>query len=487
MTASKLCIVIQADSMADLRRQRDAATDADLVELRLDGVADLDVAGALDGRARPAIVTCRPTWEGGRFDGSEDERRGILARALALGAEYVDVEWRAGFADLLQPPSLPRIVLSSHDFERMPDDLIERAQAMQRTGAGTIKIAAQATRLADIAALQAASRALDARTSRVLIAMGPRGEFTRVCAARLGSAWTYAGTLAGIGQIGPDRLIQQYGFRGITAATRVFGIVGLPVSHSVSPAMHNAAFRAAGLDAVYLALPAVDADDFLAFAEAVGLAGASVTIPYKVALAARADVVDPLGRRVKAINTLRCTEGRWEARNTDVGGFLRPLTERGTRLEGARAAVLGAGGSARAVIAGLQQARAQVRLHARDRQKAAALAAEWGIEVGAWPPDAGSWDLLVNCTPVGMYPDADLSPLPAGDLPAGGLVYDLIYNPMETRLLREARTAGCTTIGGLEMLVGQAQEQFEWWTGRRPDAYVMRTAALARLAEFRSS
>jgi len=281
-------------------------------------------------------------------------------------------------------------------------------------------------------------------------------------------------------------LLERYRFRSMTATTPLFGILGLPVSHSVSPAMHNAAFGAAGLAGVYLAFPAADVDDFLTFADAFEVAGASVTIPYKVAIGDRVAVADPLARRVGAINTIRRVAAGWEGRNTDVAGFLRPLHDRGVSLTGARVAIAGAGGSARAVMAGLTDAGATVTVHARDAAKAARLADDRQVRVGAWPVPAGSWDVLVNCTPLGMYPETDASPV-AADALTGQIVYDLVYNPLETQLLRDAAHAGCTIIGGLDMLVAQAQDQFQWWTGTRPDGGVMRAAAVAQLAEFRRS
>jgi shikimate dehydrogenase len=258
----------------------------------------------------------------------------------------------------------------------------------------------------------------------------------------------------------------------------------LPVAHSLSPAMHNAAFAAAGIDAVYLPLPATDVDDIVEFARAFGLAGASVTIPYKVALFDRVQDVDDLSRAVGALNTVRIEGDRWSARNTDVAGFLQPLRDRQVPLAGRRAAILGAGGSARAVAVGLASRGALVSVHARDARKAQVVATLASGVVGPFPPPPDSWDLLVNCTPVGMHPRIDQSPLPSASLPTRGVVYDLIYNPATTRLLRDAATAGCDTIGGLDMLIGQAGEQFEWWTGTRPQSGVMRAAATKRLSEF---
>ena len=189
-----------------------------------------------------------------------------------------------------------------------------------------------------------------------------------------------------------------------------------------------------------------------------------------------------MARRAGAINTIRVVGSRWLGRNTDVEGFLQPLRER-TTLNGLAASVLGTGGAARAVAVALSSSGCRVRVHGRNRQHAEAVASIASAEVGPYPPERGSWDLLVNCTPVGMYPHVDETPIAASEL-TGRYVYDLVYNPTATRLLRDAARAGCRTIGGLEMLVAQAHEQFHWWTGVQPPPAVMRDAALERLAEF---
>jgi 3-dehydroquinate dehydratase/shikimate dehydrogenase len=476
-------VTVTAPTVAELRQRRDGVTGADLVELRLDTVADPSAAGALAGRRQPVIVTCRPIWEGGQFKGSEEERRRLLGEALSLGAEYVDIEWQAHFDDLLARTGGRRIVLSFHDFASMPADVSERARAMRATGAAVIKIAAQARRLSDCVPLLDLGAALKGDRRAVLIAMGEAGLASRILAGRFGSAWTYAGTIGQVGQLSASELLDDYHFRSIGGATEVFGLFGSPIAHSVSPAMHNAAFRAAGVDAVYLPLPAADVDDCVTFARAVGLKGASVTIPFKVSLLDRVREADDVARRVGALNTIRITEGTWLGANTDAAGFLQPLQEIGVALDGTRAAVLGAGGSARAVAVALASCGADVTVHGRNRQRAADVAMLASGRAGDWPPSPGSWDLLVNCTPIGMYPRIDQTPVPAASL-TGRVVYDLVYNPAVTRLLREAATAGCQTIGGLGMLVGQAHEQFRWWTNTRPPPGIMRAAALSRLAEF---
>jgi 3-dehydroquinate dehydratase/shikimate dehydrogenase len=480
MPTPRICVTVAAPTMAELRARRDAVADADLVELRLDSVRDPDVNAALAGRRRPVILTCRPAWEGGDFRGSEEERRRLLAEALELGAEYVDVEWRAGFDDLVARGG-QRIVLSTHDFDGVPDDLHERARAMRGTTAGVVKVAVKASRLRDCVTLLDLGRS-QVPGKAVLIGMGQQGLATRVLAGRFGSAWTYAGSLKGLGQLTPATLVGDYRFTQLQASTALYGIVGSPITHSISPAMHNAAFGAASLDAVYLPLPAADADDFVTFARAFEVKGASVTIPFKVALFDHVDQADGLSRKVGAINTLRMND-RWSGTNTDVAGFLAPLRQRRTPLTGSRAAILGAGGAARAVAVGLVEAGARVCVHARQRGQAARIADLVSGDVGAWPPEPRTWDLMVNTTPVGTYPDVDASPVPP-DVLTGRVVYDLVYNPSSTRLLRDAAQAGCETIGGLDMLVAQAEEQFRYWHGEAPAPGVMREAAARRLAEF---
>ena len=482
MSKPLLCVTVTGATTAELRQRRDAVPDADLIELRLDTVSDPTVAGALAGRRRPAIVACRPQWEGGAFKGSEEERKKILADALSLGAEYVDIEWRARFDDLIAQAGGRRIVLSAHDYHGVPIDLTARVHAMRSTGAEVIKIAATLTSLSDAIPLLDLGAQSSRQSGMILIGLGPYGVVTRILAGRFGSVWAYAGSLHEIGQLSPASLLKDYHFRSLTDSTDIYGVAGRPVMHSVSPAMHNAAFRASRLDAVYVPLPAASAEDLHTFGRAIGICGASVTIPFKVSLFELMDEVYSVARRIGAINTIRVLDGKWIGGNTDASGFLEPLQER-IALNGLRAAVLGAGGAARAVVAALGSTGCSVRLHARNRAHAEEVAVLSSVDLGPWPPEPGSWDVLINCTPIGMYPRVDETPVAADQL-TGRHVYDLVYNPATTRLLREADAAGCQTIGGLEMLVAQAREQFQWWTGTKPVAGVMREAALKRLAEF---
>ena len=485
MRPAKLCVTVTADTTAELRTRRDQVVDADLIELRVDTVKDPSAAAALAGRKKPVIFTCRPKSQGGHFAGSEEERRAILSEALALGAEFVDLEFTGSCADLMERTGGRRIVLSHHDFDGVPANLPELAQAMLSSGAEVVKLAITARGLRDNVTLRHIARGT--RVPMSLIAMGDAGLPSRVLATWIGSCWTYAGNGVAPGQISDRVLHDEYRFRRIGARTAVYGVVGKPVSHSVSPAMHNAAFRSGHLDAVYLPLAASDFDDFLAFAGEAPIAGVSVTAPFKVNAFETADECDPVSRRIQSVNTLRRDGSRWLGCNTDVTGFLAPL-ESTLRVRGIRAAILGAGGAARSVSVALASAGVRVTIAARRQDQAQAVAALTGAAVTTWPPDPASWDLLVNATPVGTSPNSAVSPLPDAYLfHGGGVVYDLVYNPPHTRLLQDAARAGCRTIGGLDMLVAQAQAQFEWWTGRKPSDKVMRDAALARLQTAESA
>jgi 3-dehydroquinate dehydratase / shikimate dehydrogenase len=475
MTRTEVVQTVSGHTMAELRRARDEAA-ADLVELRLDGVEDIDVAGALDGRTTPVIVTCRPTWEGGRFDGSEEARLEILAQAIRLGAEYVDVEFQADRRRFASADRA-RLVLSFHDFKGMPGDLLNRVRAMRAEQASIVKLAVTPARLTDCLALRDAMRFDE---PHVAIAMGPLGQITRLCPWLFGSRWTYGGTIAP-GQVTARELVESFRIQRASSLTAIYAIGGAPLAHSASPAMHNAAFAALGMDAIYVPLETDDGDEFLAVADAIGVAGASITAPLKPAMFERASTLDDLSTQTGAVNTLRRNPRGWDGRNFDVAGFLSPFVGQARSLRDVRAVVLGAGGSARTACWALKQEGARVAIAARQPARGRALADEIGVDVSSWPPSAG-WDLLVNTTPVGTWPCVDEAPLERSAI-AGGIVYDLIYNPRETTLLKWAREAGAETIGGLDMLVGQACLQFEWWTGREAPAGVMEAAADAFIRE----
>lgn len=473
MAEPQICATVTGRSTEDIRRARAAAeVDADLVELRLDTMEKPDAAGALRDRRRPAVVTCRPVREGGFFNGSEEERRRVLDDACALGAEYLDVEWDAGFDDLIRARGGRGVVISRHDFNGTPSSVSSVLERLHASGAEIVKLAVKTETLSDLVPL------LDAQApfETILIGMGMPGVASRILAARFRSRWTYAGDGVAPGQLTTARLLQEFRFRRIRPDAALYGVLGRPIAHSLSAAMHNAGFDALKLNAAYIPLEAADVADFRRFADATGLQGASVTTPFKIDVMSMVDEVSPLASAVGAVNTIVVSGGRWIGTNTDVDGFLEPLSRR-TACRGLRATILGAGGAARAVAFGLLREGADVTITARRADAAANVARAVGARVSEWPPAPGSWDLLVNATPVGG-PAVTGSPIAsANQLTPGGIVYDLIYTPNPTALMQDAARAGCAVIGGLEMLVAQAEQQFELWTGQRPPAGLFAEAA----------
>ena len=338
--------------------------------------------------------------------------------------------------------------------------------------AGIVKLSCAVESVRDLVRL----RSVASRDSgeHIVVGMGFPGVLSRVCPAAFGSAWTYCGTAAP-GQSSLDDLASVYRVRTQTPRTRVFALTGKPIGHSASPVMHNAAFEALGIDAVYAPIETDDAAALLEVADAFGIDGVSVTAPLKRAWGPLGVTIDERGAAVGAVNTLSRLDGRWSATNFDVDGFLAPLRGRGVVLRGSRAVVLGAGGAARAAVWALTREGARVEVSARQSGEATTLAAGFGASVGAWPPAPG-WDLLVNATPVGTWPVVDAAPIPRAAV-SGRVAYDLVYHPRRTQLLTWAGETGAATIEGLDMLVAQAALQFEHWTRQPAPREVMRDAA----------
>lgn len=470
---AQLCITVIGTDSDAIRRAREAAeVTADLVELRLDSMTSPDPEAALAGRSKPAIVTCRPVREGGMFTGSEEERLRILSRAQALGAEFIDIEWDIRAEPFVAARGGKGVIVSRHDFQGVPDDLPALLERLRAAGGEVAKVAVTVERAADLRKLLENVRPGD---GSVLIGMGRAGLATRVLAGRFGSRWTYAGNGVAPGQVSAARLLEEFKFRRIRPDAAVYVLLGRPAADSLSPAMHNAGFAALGLNAVYVPIESRDVDDFREFAGLIGMAGASVTIPFKRDVIPLLDETASTAAAAGAVNTIAIRDGRWIGMNTDADGFLEPLSRRLPDLAGLRAVILGAGGAARGVGLALRLEGAHVAVSARRPAASRLVAQAIGAAGAPWPPPPGSWDLLVNATPVGS--GAHRAETPFSGPFDGRLVYDLIYDPDPTLLMRAAEASGCPVIGGLEMLVAQAERQFEIWTGQRPPTGLFLEAA----------
>jgi shikimate dehydrogenase len=269
----------------------------------------------------------------------------------------------------------------------------------------------------------------------------------------------------------------------INGSTQIYGILGRPVAHSLSPAMHNAAFRELGLNAVYVAFPVADLAQAVAGLRGLMVRGASVTIPFKEDIISLLNEVEPQAAKIGAVNTVVNRDGLLTGHNTDWLGALRALEEK-TELSGKRVLILGAGGASRAIAFAILEKGGQVAVTDLDRDKALALSRQLWVEVVA-PDHLGQYpaDILINATPVGMEPNSGDIPLDPTLLPRFQVVMDIVYKPLETRLLKEAGARGCQVIDGLQMLIHQATEQFALWTGQPAPLEIMAAAAYGSLSE----
>ncbi|MGE0479729.1 MAG: type I 3-dehydroquinate dehydratase [Phycisphaerae bacterium] len=532
-----------------LAQQVDAAVagGAHLIELRVDQIGDADAVAELlrAPHAVPFILTIRGAAEGGHWDGHDADRIALLERLGLLLPGYVDVEYetwtrsanvrqkiglvcddsgargqRAAAVVASSPEATARarnaLILSKHDWQETPADLEPTLRELDATPASVRKAVFRAHDASDALRVLVALARRAARGDWILLAMGEAGAATRVLAGKFGGFLTFAALdprhASAPGQLSLEELTRCYHAPRIGPATRVFGIVGWPVTHSHSPRIHNAALAADGLDAVYLPLP-VDATasafhrfmDLLVAHPELDVHGLSVTIPHKEHalewLVGRGGSISAAARACGSVNTLtRSADGGWSGDNTDGRGALRalatalretadraqaapvPVAARDTRAEFAalrerRVDVLGAGGAARGVVGALLDAGAAVTVFNRNAARAELLAQELGC---AWQPwerrGDGDGDVVINCTPVGMWPRVDDCPLPVERLARQPLVFDTVYRPADTRLLRSAREHGCATLLGAEMLLHQADLQYQQWHARPAPLEVMRAA-----------
>lgn len=502
LTTTAIAIDEVADQIAAQRRW------IDLAEVRIDLLAPRERASVAvlprlvharlgDGHgdrtdARlPLIATVRRRDDGGRFEGTEADRLRLLETAAGAGFRYLDLE-----SDLSDDAAHRRIldacdragvtvIRSHHDFARVPADLDSLTRGLPRRAGELPKVAVMAESTRDLVRFIEAAGGLGA-APRIALAMGPYGFPSRVLAMRLGSALTFASVPRGDdsgpaapGHVTPRELVEQYRVPSIGTTTRLFAVIGNPIAHSKSPTYHNARFAVDGIDAALLPILVDDVDDFFRLAELLPLFGASVTIPHKEAVTAHLAEAGDDVRALHACNTLiRVPEG-WRGTNTDVIGFLAPLEELDdASLRGRRALVLGAGGAARAIVYALLERGAHVVVWNRTVGRAHALLRSFGetsaaarlavLDVPAPTRAAmdtlgGGAELIVNTTSVGMGGAGD--PAEAYELDGFEIVYDIVYTPPETPLIRRAAEAGCRVITGDRMFAAQAAAQYELYRG----------------------
>ncbi|HYO99748.1 MAG TPA: shikimate dehydrogenase, partial [Pyrinomonadaceae bacterium] len=462
-------------------------------------------------RTRPHVLTFRPAEQGGARNLDAARRARFWSENFPPGderADYADLE--LDIAARLKERESERaemlidwnkVICSHHDFAGLPADLENIFTRMLDTPARILKLALCAHDITDcLAAFGLLERARrDARREMIAVAMGEAGLLTRILAPARGAFLTFGALTqdeaTAPGQPGARELRTLYRVHSIDERTQIMGLVGSPVAHSVSPQMHNAAFAARGMNAVYIPFEVADVRAFVRRMAHPrtrelkwNLHGLSITAPHKSAILPLLDSIEPAAREIGAVNTVVFEPDALKGYNTDAAAALAPLTGR-IELRGARVAVLGAGGAARALLWSLREAGARTYVYARDIERARATAEKFDAPCHALDGARfDGFDLVVNTTPLGTRGERETeTPAAAFQLRGARAAYDLVYNPTETRFMRAAREAGCEIIlGGLPMLVAQAAAQFKLWTGEDAPLEVMREAAEKRRSEAES-
>ena len=501
----KVCVAIIGDSAAEmLEKATSVVKENPFLEFRLDYLEKPLLAlpkikqFLAENTAATAIATCRRKENGGKFSGSITAEVEVLTKAAQSGFLIADLELES--VEHMKKADLQHfretgiaLIISHHDFNATKD-LEGIFKRIQPFAPEFIKIVPTAKTLSDNVTLMRFLEKMDDHTNIIGICMGDAGIISRVLGVRAGSAFTFAAATAGEetgpGQIAARTLIETYRIDQVDAATKVYGVAGNPIRSSLSPIMMNTAFRRETVNAVYLALQASKLSDLLKLIHDIPIQGLSVTMPLKQEVMAHLENTDPLSAKIGACNTILRQEGKLYGFNTDVAGITGPLEKR-IALRGAKILVLGAGGAARAAVFGLRDKGAEVFILNRTPESAQKLARQSGAK--AIKKDAlakSTFDAIVNATPIGMAGNKAPQILDEKDLNTK-LVFDLVYNPLETPLLRMARQRGIAIITGVEMFVQQGARQFEIFTGKpapeeemlRVVIHALRQAAEANAAE----
>jgi 3-dehydroquinate dehydratase/shikimate dehydrogenase len=486
----RICIALGLPEVGTLldHARREAEAGETFLEFRLDYLPDpcrgADVIrGFLDKYPDCILLaTCRRHQNRGKFNGSIEEQLAVLDRAVRNGAHAIDVEIEtAEMAPerLSQFRGRAQVILSYHNYEATPpmDTIVNR---MLRITADAYKVVTTARKPSDNVRVLSAAKALP-KHRMVVLAMGELGFPTRVLSPVFGGIYSYAAPLyaegTAAGQVSSRYLRHLYRVEKLTKGAKIFGVIADPVRHSISPVVHNRAFQARRMDAVYLPFLVSPAHlrDFFSMAEKLPLAGFSVTIPHKQKIIRYLDTVDPLARRIGAVNTVWRKAGKWRGANTDAAGVTEPL-KRILRLPKSSVLIVGNGGAARSAACALSDAGAKICLVGRNADRVRALAKVCGAEPLLREQLTGRhFDAIVHATPLGMFPHVHECFF-NGSIPAE-VVFDMVYNPLETELIKRAREQGKAVVPGVEMFIEQAVRQFEIFTGEAAPKAVMSKAA----------
>lgn len=476
---TRVCAVVTADNAKGALDAMKKAESADLIELRLDFIKDMEVEklkNMVQNSAKPIIVTCRPLRFGGLFRGEEKERLALLSKAVELGADFIDVEFQSKIMNkIINNKGKCKIIISHHDFEETP--ALEKLQSIydqiNKLSPDFVKIATAANSINDNFEI---FDLLKSKSNLIAFCMGQKGEISRILAPKFGSAVTYCsiskGKESASGQITLEEMKNLYHADLINKETNVIGIIGEFAENSMSKYMHNPNFKKNNLNFVYVPFKAApdELKEFMDNFSKFNFKGAAVTIPHKESIISLIHNVDETADEIGAVNTLVRDGGKIIGYNTDYYGAVESLKEK-LSPKGQKVLVIGAGGAARAVVYGLKKEGAAITIVNRTEGKAREIAEFFKVDFDKFEnikPLTRQADAIINTTSLGMTPFEDGCALKEDELPEGKTVMDVVYKPVITKLIKLAQKKKCRTITGDRMLVYQAVRQFELWTGINP-------------------
>jgi 3-dehydroquinate dehydratase/shikimate dehydrogenase len=499
MNNGKICVSVCAETADEFSKNIKLAKPlADFIELRFDCLKEDEIENVKYDYDENYIFTFRPKEQGGKRELTLQEREDFWNSGNDFcGADFEEDVVENHLYWLYKP-----VICSYHDFDRIPDNLPQIYERIKFAEANidVIKIAVHTNDITDtIPIWKLLEKAIFENQQIIPIAMGEAGKWTRILGLAHGAFMTYASLDSGRetapGQVSARDLREVYRAKELDENTEVYGILGSNTSVSMSPYIHNAAFKYHNLNSVFVPLQVHNLDEFITRMVKpetreieLNFKGFSVTIPHKQAIIKHLDFLDETAKKIGAVNTVKIVDGKLHGYNTDAHGFVEPLLNSYGDLTGSRVAVLGAGGAARACVYALQQSGAKATIFARNVEKARSFADEFEAELkelvtgGSTLVDYKDFDILVNTTPLGMKGKAEgETPATVEQLKGLHLVYDLVYIPFQTPLMSEADAAEVPKIGGLAMLIAQAMEQQKIWTGLDAPMREMSRAALERL------
>jgi|TARA_Y100000310_G_scaffold345431_1_gene464894 3-dehydroquinate dehydratase/shikimate dehydrogenase len=470
-----ICIPITSpdteSALADIKKANNIA---DIIELRLDYISNLDSKKLIKVAEKPVIATNRRKADNGKFEGNEEERLAVIKQAIELNVDYVDIEIDSDHNDIIKNKKNSKIIISYHNFKETPTNIEEIFNKLKSANADIIKIVTTANKLSDN--LKIIELVKKSKKPVIGLCMGPLGEISRILAPLYGSFLTFAsldkGKESSPGQIPAEILRNIYRINDIKPGFKIYGVIGDPISKSKGYIIHNSLFKKEKLNNIYLRFQVEDLKEFMENFSNL-LAGFSVTMPHKQQIINYLNDIDLTAKKIKAVNTVVNKDGKLIGYNTDLIGAIKAIGAK-TEIKNKNVTILGAGGAARAIAAGILAKGGKVTILNRTVEKAEKLAKELNCSFGSLKNfESVKTNILINATSIGMYPNINATPIDTKSL-KNIVVFDAIYNPEKTKLLQEAEKNNCTIISGIGMFINQAAEQFKIWTNKQPDTNFLR-------------